>query len=162
MIFTKLQALVYDILPWRKVPASCARSVGLHVTTAWSAIVQRWGTRQQINIVFKVSTSRTVSSFAGCTTEDVYNRHWSIQSFLPSWHFRTPTPTPNTMACQDISDVLMDGAKFTSIKNSNAVEATVIGFFHIDTGDIEANNVTLACFDLPPTVWITAKQCNTI
>ena len=41
MIFTKLQALVYDILPWRKVPASGARSVGLHVTTAWSAIVQR-------------------------------------------------------------------------------------------------------------------------
>ena len=32
----KLQALVYDILPWRKVPESDARSVGL----ALSAIFQ--------------------------------------------------------------------------------------------------------------------------
>ena len=29
MVSAKLQALVYDILPWRKVPESDARSVGL-------------------------------------------------------------------------------------------------------------------------------------
>ena len=86
-----------------------------------------------------------------------------------------PTPPPphqtttittanirNTPACHDNSDILMDGTKCTAVKHCEVVVATVIAFFQIDTDDVQANDVTLARFDLPPTVWIAAKWRNTV